>query len=376
MVKNSKITKKIINCLPSLWQSWFVEHINIEELDEKEKEETPFAGVCVQNNRIMMYINSDRLVNMNDNDLLNLMKHEIAHIIRGDILVKGVIHDIAVISQDAIINSKLGIESVDGVEGVTIKNLQQYFPEVPDYPLGWKEIYDIIVKNSEVKINISAGNDILESDNSDIEKVLREAVIDLMIEDPKVMEQVSFNKENMTRVNFRMKTSTLLEQIIRKIRSHTGNRKKMKSYRREHPSCNMIKSISRIPVNNILLVLDVSGSYANYTETILGLFYWLRKVKDIGYKMGVFSDTFSVINSTDISNIPGYGGATYIKGMFNHLQKNKYDLVIVFTDGYIYDYGTELRNSYKGKILWILDTPETSDSFKGDEILYNDKILK
>lgn len=369
------IESRIFSCVPELWKPWFLKHITLKPggdlLDEA------FSGVSVKNGRIYFYYDEDIFNTFSDEDINLLIKHEVAHIIRGDVLVKGECNNqIANIAMDVIINNILGSEKIGEYEGQSLEVMRSLFPEIPKYPSGWREIYDIIMKYFP-KFNFNCADKVIFSDDpNDVETVI-DAITDLMIDDPRIIKVANFKSNIKHEINIKVTTSRILESIITKIKGHFGNKMKKRTYRKEHPTNDMLKNISRIPINKILLVLDVSGSYIAYTETIIGLFYWLDKSKNLISDVGVFSNNFNIIPKANLNNIPGYGGGTEIKEMFQYLQKNPYDLVIVFTDGEIFDYDDNLRSSYKGKILWVLDDDYNINIYKKgiDEVLVNDKIF-
>ncbi len=367
------IENRIFSCVPFLWKEWFLKYITFEKMDENQE---MFCGVSLKNNKIYFHYKESAFNKLSDNEISMLIKHEVAHIIRGDLLVSRD-YDIrtANIAMDAIINNILKIGKIGEYEGITLDSLREAFPEIPEYPYGWKEIYDILLRNKVSNIILIDKVD-FSDDNS--YEILEDAVTDLMIYDPKIIESVKFSNAFNNKLDIKVTTSKLLESIIRRIKSYSGNKLKRRTYRKEHPTNNMLKNISRVPLNKILLVLDVSGSYTSYTNTIMGLFYWINKTKDLLTDLGVFSNSFHIIPRNKLNSIPGYGGGTSIKGMFDYLQKNRYDLVIVFTDGEIFDYDDNLRGNYKGKILWILDNNDNISIYKKgkDEVLINDKIFK
>lgn len=365
---------RIIRSVPAIWKSWFLKSIKLIESDIDT-----FCGVRMNNGQIEMHYNPEYIKMLSLNELNLLIKHEVAHIVRGDILIspKDYIFELVNISQDAIINTHLGIDSLGNIKGYTIKGLQEIYDEIPNNPLSWRVIYNILKKNNH---NSKQSFDKIlkpEGDFHENSEALSEIIIDLIESDNDVINNVGIsNNINITNISIKHTGSHLLEKIINEIESYGGTRFKRRTYRRENPASNLLKGVSRLPMTNIFVVADVSGSYVNYTETIIGLFHWLHQMNLIA-KFGTFSDTFEVYdNISSVNKIKGYGGATLIKGLFEYLKTNSYDLVIIFTDGEIYDWSKDVRDMYKGDIIWVIDYKENFDTYsKNDKILLNDKVF-
>lgn len=371
------IEQRFVNNVPELWKSWFLKHIRME----KDNQLPSFAGVYMDNKQIKMVINETLSSMLSDKDITNLIIHEVAHIIRGDILVDrtNMNFEIANIAMDSIINTNINVEEIGGIKGVTIKSLQELDFPVPDQPMSWRIVYDIIMERM-LEINLKSYDIILspKGDYNENKDALDDMILDLIECDAQIINKISFNNNlNKRKISVTITTSTVLENIIRNIVSYAGKRQKKRTYRRENHLDDSLKGISRIPLNKVLVVADISGSYTHYTSIIIGLFYWLSK-KNIVAHFGTFSDDFYLYkNNVNLNELRGYGGFTQIKGMFNYLQKESYDLVVVFTDGEIFDYNKKLRQQYPGKIIWVLETNHNLKLYDSkDVILYNDKVLK
>jgi predicted metal-dependent peptidase len=371
------VENRIVNSLPELWRNWFMKYVKLEKLVGVSN--NILAGVAYENSNIVFLYNPDTCEKLNDEDLKNLVSHEMAHIIRGDIMLSPNMYNttVANMATDAIINDALKITKIGDIEGTTIEGLKDTYTNIPDIIAGWRSIYDAIMENGGEGSNRF---DILIPSNLTPEEKeeYRNKINQLICEDPNILKSKLVKVKSAaptTKIDIIIKKSALLESIISAIKSHMGNKKRIRSYRKQHPTCDMLRGNSNKPFNKILLVLDVSGSYVSYTNILLGLLYWFKKTKKMIYQTAVFSDNFYVVN--DLKNVPNYGGSTHIGGLFKHLEHNLYDLVIVFTDGYIYDYTQEMRNRYKGKILWVLDNDKHKSKFSvKDKVLINDQVLK
>jgi hypothetical protein len=361
------IKSKILNAAPKQWKSWILANF---DLVEELRLET--VGVCIKNDKLTLVYNPEFIDSLTQKDLSLLIKHEVAHIIRGDVLVTGVDRRIANIAMDAIINEVLGIEKIGNVKGIRLSNLISQYPELENCT-GWREIYDFLINQESPASSASSIDELLENgDNAkNPHQIVSDAIADLVLSDPDILKEVKLKSNPKRDIKIEYRHSPLLESIIREVEGNSGIRTRRKSYRRENPVSPLLRGITKLNSQRILLVADVSGSYKSYLTSIMSLIYWLNH-KGFVSKMGVFANEFALVDNA--KNIPNVGHCTYIEGMFEHLKSNSYDLVIVFTDGDIYDYNEGLRNKYSGRILWVLDDEENKEKFSRDKVLLNSQV--
>ena len=378
---------------PKSLASWGLKNIIIEFNDN-----IPTAGVKFDNDseRFRMYINPSFWDGLDEADRKRLIAHEISHILRGDVFVRDEEYnpELSNIAMDTLINTVLKIERIGNTEAWYLERLKkQLSPERAkklDTPflLGWKTIYDILKEEQKEEIKNSLA-DIIPSEISEKAKdIIAEGIIKGRIPvngdgdtelDKEIQEAISNISGNVVKItmagNNKGDKNSLVPQttpnptlltIIKNIEAiKKGKRYKRKTYRREGilPE---LRGKARIPTLDVLVALDISGSVLDKIDKMSGLIQYLKQ-KQLSFEFGTFSDTWRVYPSIRFKDLEGYGGGTCVKELFDYIKKRNPSLVIIITDGELYDFDKSFLK-IPNKIIWVFTEDVNNELLKNSDI--------
>ena len=378
---------------PKSLASWGLKNIIIEFNDN-----IPTAGVMFDKNseRFRMYINPSFWDGLNEADRKRLIAHEISHILRGDVFVNDAEYNpqLSNIAMDTLINTVLKIERIGNIEAWYLERLKKELnPERAkklDTPflLGWKTIYDILKEEQKEEIK-NALSDIIPSEISEKAKdIIAEGIIkgripaegnedsELDAEIQKAISNISSNIVKIKRAgNEKGRNGKLVPQttpnptllaIIKNIEAiKKGRRYKRKTYRREGilPE---LRGKARIPTLDVLVALDISGSVLDKIDKMSGLIQYLKQ-KQLNFEFGTFSDTWRVYPNIRFTGLDGYGGGTCVKELFEYIKKRNPSLVLIITDGELFDFDKSFLK-ISNKIIWVFTDEVHNDLLKKSDI--------
>lgn len=157
--------------------------------------------------------------------------------------------------------------------------------------------------------------------------------------------------------NIELPEAKINNNIIRIINSvnsyfNVENKERKRTYRRERliPE---LKGISKIPTKKIGITIDASGSVCNIINDFISIAGGLSKKYSLN--ISTFSDIFHDYKDdyNSLKKLHGYGGCTYGLDAAKHAVKNKFDVFVIATDGYLSDIEevADTLKNFKGKII-------------------------
>lgn len=317
------------------------------------KEQSGFpAYVGLRGSDLYLGINVPLWEQLSADDRQKLLLHEIAHVLRGDLLVNNVNHTLHNIATDSIINEVLDIDAVGEHDGIRYSHIYKDL-NLPDKlsAIGWRAIYNALLEKAKENGGIGrlGFDEIKETDNSleAQEKVIEARIEAEGIEDIqkniKDAGHFEMSSQKYTHYEVKIKQDTRIASIFSAIRArHDANvRLRRKTWRREGVY-EGLRGLSRVPTLSVLVIIDVSGSFTEYIKLALGI---TSGLKDFQVDVGVFADRFAMVNN--LNDLPDVGGGTYFSSV---VPPKPYDVWVVITDGYFSD-TPQLPNH---PIVWVI----------------------
>ncbi|MGC8978837.1 DUF2201 family putative metallopeptidase [Caldisericum sp.] len=354
--------ENIFEVLSPALRLWATKNLDVVMTDDIQT-----AGVCVENKRgFVLYVNPEWFGRLTSEQKEYLLRHEISHVFRGDVLRP---HDADFklwnVVADAVINHQLGEDIAKEMDGIVYTELAsqlglptQYVASEYSMLQALKEKADATEKLFEQSQNLG---EVLPSEELDAEtraKVLKGILEGRDIPDNEMSQpslSIGSEKGTESRVYSEPKRLAIIRKILRVALSEGNTFQKTRSYMREGV-VDGIKGVHRKRIGKIFLCVDTSGSIdPDVLKSFIGIGYWLSRNEFIA-DWGSFSDEFYLYRTPikGFADLRGVGGGTRIAGLFDFLRKNKYDAVIILTDGEIFDYAPSLGDGVSAKIVWML----------------------
>jgi len=278
---------------------------------------------------------------LTDEQARTIVFHEIAHILRGDCLVKDktLDHYLMNVAMDSIINSGFPNFREMFADPPWYPDLAEQFEELPkDWVPGWKVIYDVLAKNGVQMVAIDGAP---KNETTDKEKAER-AHAKVILEARKVKELtelgagagiVDGSRRAVVQPQPLPKWARLLAKVNRKVRRNGfGSLVRVRTYNRPG-RVEGLRGIARQPRLTIMVILDVSGSCANLEPVFRGLAATLKRHYNV--RLGIFANEFAEVKHPAAE--VDVGGGTVWKPVKEGIDKAGPSLAIVLTDGEFFD---------------------------------------
>ncbi|MEJ5245948.1 MAG: hypothetical protein WHV28_09635 [Bacteroidota bacterium] len=353
-----------INLVPEVLREFVLKNISF-----KKNYDMPTLGVGITDNGIEMQYNPDFYNNLNNEQKRVIWLHELAHVIRGDILKKFEDRLTWNIVFDSVVNQyfkESDREIVRKLNGVIYEDLREKY-DLPERLGGISEfeIYSKIKESNDFQlfdvILVPTNNPVAKTkalaEIQKIRKRLSEAGIDELekeFHDLLGSNDLVVESSGQIKAKLPKRTIVAIDRIMSICQKQGNIYKHTRNYRREG-LYEGLRGLTRKRVGKMFLGVDVSGSVANYIPVFLGIGKQLVMKKYI-VEFGSFSSGFTLYKylPRNENQIKGVGGGTEIRQMMSYLQKQDMDLAIVITDGEIWDWKPELSERLPFPVVWLL----------------------
>lgn len=270
---------------------------------------------------------------------LQLLRHEMSHLWRGDCIMRQT-KDIqtarANIAQDAMIHLHFSpeeiasMESVMGGEGtaITVPRLQYTYPQagIPDMPHGWKRLYDLLPDmksdNGDEDSDGEVSEEARRKHAETIMKLAKEGLVRGILHNSKVTSWSLVKPNPILR-----HVSQLLNNIYAV--SDMGYKTDVRSYSRPG-RLSFLRGHVRQARLKVVLMLDVSGSMQNYTDYTLSAARVLSKECELYFIL--YSDTVLYCGKNVPLAVEGIGGGTTITPASERCNSLSPSVAVIYSD--------------------------------------------
>lgn len=373
----------------------------------KDNKNCPTMGVGIINGRITLVYNTDFLETLTDRQAIEILKHEALHLI-NEHLIRGqgarekdaTKHKMENIAQDCAINQYLDKKIIDSIGGVTLERFGELLTNRPKSfslkpNMTAEYYYDHLAIEKDHREQQKGGQGQPQAGQGQGSgqggKSLQEQLEDLGMDDHGMFGEMDALDRAMLEDSIRKAAESAKGDGAGKLPSEVEELMKLKkkptvSWQRElrqfiGAGSRAEKTTSRSRRNRrygitfagykrdykakILVVLDTSGSMSgDRTEKVLSEIYGIYKASpetkiDIVECDAEIRDVFTYEGKGDFK-ITGRGGTQMVPGL-KYAEDNKYDGVIMLTDGEFW--GEDFKSHNKVKSLWVI---AGNDGFKSE----------
>lgn len=269
-------------------------------------------------------------------DVAPIFWHEFSHIVRGDCLadLKGCNPLLANYAMDAIINSRIDLETIKnatGVGGITLDGLRKDYPDIPQYPNGWRKLHDIMLKSGKHKCQKRI--DELVQCDADVSPEEKRAIHAAMLAAAIRRGVLSLPMPNLPKAAPNLQLMNL-QRLTRHVRLAVGREGRVKirtrSWRRPGRVA-LTRGHTNLQKKHVEVLFDCSGSMADWVGMLLATQRSLARRYHTG----------TVIYDTEVrwegrqaapADIP-VGGGTTVSPALRLADSKRPDCVVVITDG-------------------------------------------
>ena len=354
-------------------------HIFLDVTDYEEM--TACCQLTTSGYRI--YVGDKFIEKFTKEEIQALIEHEVAHALRGDCLIPVTMPDIVDscdpilvgCALDIVINSKpLATDNLNKLATKTGHEISKYPFLKQDHLISWKMVYEELVKNVPViEIQFDMLPDCQIKDKNKAKKQHIKTILKLRnIKDPELKEKIDqlLSKISMDliqgsvvgdgggqkgKIRMPAPIENSLEDLIQRLLNATDVSdsilRKTRGFRREG-RIPLLRGTYRVRRSQVLIALDVSGSCYNYWSMLGGIAKSLSSVMDV--ELILFSTSVEKVEITDTITADNLWGGTTIKPVFEYAENKKPSLLVILTDGEIFD---NPPTSTKYPVIWAL-TPE------------------
>lgn len=352
-------------------------------------EESPTMGVGVVEGRIKLFYNTDFLAGLTDNQAVVILKHEVLHLI-NDHLTRGTgakekdmtKHQMENIAMDCAINQYLDGAVIEKIGGVTLQKFRELLthrnksfqikPKMTmDYYLALlQEEREKREENGEGGQGSGSGKSFEEQlkdlgmddhgnfgEMDALDKAMLEDKMRKAAENAKADGAGRLPSEIEELLKLRKKPTVSWKREIRQFIGHGIKMDRTSSRSRRNRRYGITFAGHKKDYRaRILVVLDTSGSmYGDRTDKVLNELYGIYKANndmelDIVECDAKIQEVFKY-DGKDTFKISGRGG-TYLSPSLKYAQDNKYDGVVVLTDGEFFNEEFEKYNKIQS--LWLI----------------------
>lgn len=302
--------------------------------------EVPVAATCVDDHgRIRVLINPEVWGRLDDEARCVVLAHEVAHVVRGDLIVRVEDPARANWAQDLVINRTLDARPVLDRCGLRVPQWDEMLAESLELPAaptpGWRVIYDAVTppegNGGEGGITADTRNDPDGCEGCGTRPGGRDPDPMEILEAAQAASAAGvWRHESRGRVVIPAVDSRMLARLLARIRrvSHAGIRVPTRTYRREG-RVPELRGVARVPTIRVLVACDVSGSM---TDVVQGLAA-LAHVRDIDTVWCAFADRIVDVWPRAPRALPQPSGGTLFGPVVEHAERAGVDVLVMVTDG-------------------------------------------
>jgi len=325
--------ERAVSLLDRETRDWILRNISIVE------ENTFTSWVAITDSGYVMHLGT-HMDNYSDRQVKIIMLHEIAHILRGDCLVRIPKEDkqICNTAHDCIINAGFPDFPEQFPGRPYYWDYAAMYDELPSTHIpGWKVIYEVLKKHSPP---MESFDGLPQNETKDREKA-EQAHAKAVLEAREIPSLKDLGASSLVRTCAKGKVAVqpipawarLMERIARKVkRNGFGSLVHVRTWNRPG-RVDGLRGVARQPRLTIFLVLDISGSCQALEPVFRGLAATLKRSYNV--RLGVFANSFATISHP--GEVPSVGGGTEIRPVMAALNRLKPDLAIILTDGEFFD---------------------------------------